>query len=1140
MPGMQRVPDPFALRGTILERKYRVDEAVAQGGFGVVYAGHHLGLDTPVAIKVLKPQPHDAPEEWPDRLAGFLAEGRTLARLRHPSIVAVLDAGTTHMDALGLHVPWMVLEWLDGETLAARLARRRGRGGMAKDECLALMRPVLEAIAVAHEAGLVHRDLKASNVMLVPSGSERAIPRLLDFGIAKMMQPDEAEAVPTGETSTKSRISAFTTASAAPEQISGGRTGPWTDVFALGLLLTELLIDRPPIPTADPNEHYAALFGPVRPTPAKFGVDVGRWEPILAQALAVRGADRQKNGRALLEALDDGCGDAAEGSPPVAGATLPRGSAGSPDAASTTAPKDGPGTSSAIVANLLATDRGARLRPGAGRRRVVWGISLVVGLALSFGAGAKLFVRAREQAAPLFPDQRPFVVVLPFRAEARDARWAAAFEELLSEQLRLGGAMRTPPPEARADITAMAGSMSPAERLARLRRSTRADVGISGSLRESAGTFHARIEIYDAERGKLAAEIDLSGPSNDLVAFVRDAGARVRRRLGRPQLSVEDDSALRSVLPDSPDALASYVDGLAARRHFRLRDAAARFEETVRLAPRYGPGWSILAQTLWLLDEDERAGEAARRAVELAPGLPRVDELAIYALAAEIASDWSAATEQYRTLLRFYPDRIEYAISLGRALVRAGHPGDAVALLEESKARPLSEWERMRVSLMQSFAYSSKGDDAHALTTAHDAEELAALVGAHGALAFALLDQANVHQRAGRTDVAEPLFARAHELFVETGDDANATLCDTGMARLAQHRGDYDGALALYERILAKRREYGDAWGIASVTVNIGGVHAAAGRLAKAREYLDEGGELFEPIGNKEAVGDRLVDLARIDLERGEAAGVKARLDQGRAIYAELGTQSGLAAADVTLGLLARSEGRLADAEAALEVAYREAVDAGRADLLADVALERARVAFERGAPAEAARFDDAQKAAAPANALQRVLLDVFAARRALAAGELAAARRRALDADAASEKSLGARGLALASVLQSFAARSSEPEPSEPRLGKGELAKRSDELAAITAGLEAIESRLGALVALGRAGDRDRRVERLHEAVGLAETHHLTLQASALRMELGLARGTPSGAREAHAAEAALVAMGAAGVAREVGGAER
>jgi eukaryotic-like serine/threonine-protein kinase len=231
--------DSLGLVGTLLERKYRIDARVAEGGFGVVYAGQHIGLAKPLAIKVLKCGPEISAAERGQMIAQFLEEARLVAGLRHPAVVGVSDAGVTATERHPEGVPWIVMEWLDGETLARDLARRRMRGepGRTQHETMELLRPVVEAMAEAHEAGIVHRDLTPNNLMLVPGRRSPPV-RVLDFGIAKTMN---AEAATPSGTTTDSAVRAFCPAYAAPEQLTGRRTGPWTDVHALGLLFTEVL-----------------------------------------------------------------------------------------------------------------------------------------------------------------------------------------------------------------------------------------------------------------------------------------------------------------------------------------------------------------------------------------------------------------------------------------------------------------------------------------------------------------------------------------------------------------------------------------------------------------------------------------------------------------------------------------------------------------------------------------------------------------------------------------------------------------------------------------------------------------------------------------------------------------------------------
>lgn len=306
--------DYFGLVGYQLDGKYNIEAVVARGGYGVVYRARHAVLQTPFAVKVLR-VPDDAGHNARSRfLDQFVEEARIVAQLSHPAIVRVTDFGVSMMHD-GSQAPWMVLEWIEGQTLAANLLARRGSGGRSPRECLTILRPVIDALAAAHEVGIAHRDIKPGNVMLpvervvsklrgqTRTGNQTPIARVLDFGIAKIMhEGDDGPA--TGLTKTRSSSPAFSPRYASPEQVSGTRTGPWTDVHALALILTEMLTDLSAYPTADKMELHVRVMSPARPTPAHFGVDVGAWEAVLAKAMALRPSDRYADAGELLAALE--------------------------------------------------------------------------------------------------------------------------------------------------------------------------------------------------------------------------------------------------------------------------------------------------------------------------------------------------------------------------------------------------------------------------------------------------------------------------------------------------------------------------------------------------------------------------------------------------------------------------------------------------------------------------------------------------------------------------------------------------------------------------------------------------------------------------------------------------------------------
>ena len=157
-------------------------------------------------------------------------------------------------------------------------------------------------MALAHEEGIAHRDIKPGNLMMVTSRRGDTKMKLLDFGIAKVMTDDDRAPSP-GQTSTQPHLQMFSLEYAAPEQLSGTRTGPWTDVHALSLVLTEMLTGEQPYEGDDSVEIFSEALSRRRPTPDRWGLDVGPWEPVLQRALALRPADRYPDAGSLLKAL---------------------------------------------------------------------------------------------------------------------------------------------------------------------------------------------------------------------------------------------------------------------------------------------------------------------------------------------------------------------------------------------------------------------------------------------------------------------------------------------------------------------------------------------------------------------------------------------------------------------------------------------------------------------------------------------------------------------------------------------------------------------------------------------------------------------------------------------------------------------
>jgi serine/threonine protein kinase len=218
------VTDLFALTGTLFADRFVIEAAIAEGGFGVVYRARQQGLGRAVAIKVLKISDELSQRTRMALFDSFRREARIIAELGHPAIVQVIDFGVSDTPS-GVTAPWMALEWLDGDALDDWCIARRGQR-LTPAEALDLLRPAFEALHEAHARGVAHRDLKPANLMCVRGLAGTVRVKVLDFGIARLMQPEEVAG--SGETKTQSTFNPYSPMYAAPEQVSRARTGPWT------------------------------------------------------------------------------------------------------------------------------------------------------------------------------------------------------------------------------------------------------------------------------------------------------------------------------------------------------------------------------------------------------------------------------------------------------------------------------------------------------------------------------------------------------------------------------------------------------------------------------------------------------------------------------------------------------------------------------------------------------------------------------------------------------------------------------------------------------------------------------------------------------------------------------------------------
>jgi serine/threonine protein kinase len=299
--------DLFRWVGATIDGKVLVEAVAGEGGFGVVYRALHLGFQEPVAVKCLKLPPGLTTARRDAFLGGFMTEARVLRRLCRATsgVVEALDVGASAAPT-GAWTPYIVMEWLDGESLEGHLHRRKNARAApyTLPEAVAFLDPAAEALSVAHDLSIAHRDIKPANLFLTQLGKKLSL-KVVDFGIAKVLADNVISA--EGMVRGGEEILAFSPQYAAPEQFDPklGGTGPWTDVFAFALVLLEVVSGKPALRGDGYFQHMMAALDPdQRPTFRGWGVNASiDEEEVLARALAREPAQRFQSVTEMWEAL---------------------------------------------------------------------------------------------------------------------------------------------------------------------------------------------------------------------------------------------------------------------------------------------------------------------------------------------------------------------------------------------------------------------------------------------------------------------------------------------------------------------------------------------------------------------------------------------------------------------------------------------------------------------------------------------------------------------------------------------------------------------------------------------------------------------------------------------------------------------
>jgi eukaryotic-like serine/threonine-protein kinase len=877
--------------GDLLAGRFRIVRFLARGGMGEVYEAEDQELREPVALKVVRPDLLRDPRAA-DR---FRREVHLAKKVTHPNVCRIFDIfrhqpGPGTSSEAGGSILFVAMELLLGETLAQCL---RESGRMKMEQALPLAVQMAAGLGAAHEAGVLHRDFKPGNVVLVssPKGMRAVI---TDFGLALRAS---VESTLSGSL-TETGKSFGTPAYMSPEQVEGKELTPASDVYSLGLVLYQMVTG------ARPFEDTTALSMAVRrlhEDPAPPRTLVRDLDPHY-EAVVLRCLERDVRRRFA---------DAGE------------------------------------VARVLRREVRVSRRPP----RWVW--AAVAALLVVAMIAALVLGRTGHKAHPQAGSVelstvslRRSVAVLPLKnlSGRSETGWvAAALAEMLSTELEAGEKLRVVPGENVVRVTSDLGIGTAdtlgRDTLGRLRQSLGSDVVVVGSYLDvgsgGGGQIRLDLRLQDTLSGDTVSSVTEKGSEARLDELVTQAGTDLRSKLGVGDITPSQAASLRASLPKSTEATQLYAEGLAKLRVFDALGARAVLEKAIGIEPGYSQAHSALADAWTALGYDRDARREAQKAYQLSAGLPREQRLWIEARTWEAKKDWDKAARAYRSLFDFFPDNVDYGLSLAGALTRGGKANDALTVIAALHKLPPPAGDDPRIDLAEGAAYDTLAAFQEEETAAGQAADKARILGARLLLARALDAKSRSYGNRGLWSKSGDTAAEARQIYSSAGDREGVARSLRTMGIVLYKQGHFGESAKTYQEALQIQREIGSD-GEAAVTLNdLATAMWDEGDWSGSQSMYQQAVDLFRRVGNQAGYAGALGNLAGILMDRGDLPGARQMYEEGLRVSRQIGDKSGEGFELVNLADILAQQGKLGDARKTYERAANLFRDSGDQSSLA-------------------------------------------------------------------------------------------------------------------------------------------------------------------------------------------------------------
>jgi serine/threonine protein kinase/TolB-like protein/Flp pilus assembly protein TadD len=645
---------------------YRIESQIGEGGMGVVYRAADTKLNRPVAIKFLSDELADAAAR-----RRFQREAKTASSLNHPHIVTVYDVG--EIDGR----QYIVTEYIDGGTL-----REWSKEPRTCRQIVELLIGVADGLAVAHEARILHRDVKPGNILITKSGYAK----LADFGLAKLIEAEEADITQT-LTARRTRVGAIvgTIPYMSPEQALGRPTDARSDIFSFGVVLYEMLAGCRPFAGATDAEILQGIIHGTPQVPGECTPLAVR--SVVEKTLEKDPADRYQSMRELVVDLRR---IARQADAPAVAAP--------PSQASATAPQ--------LAKSESAVPR--RVLPAYGWAAAAVGVLLLIGAWFAWPGSASAHIRS--------------IAVLPLQNLSGDRNqqyFSDGITEALLSDLAQIQALKV------ISRTSVMRYRDTTKSMPAIGRELGVDAIVEGSVQRVGDRVRISAQLIQASTDAHLWAKDYEREVADVLELEADVARSIAQEI-RIQLSPEESKRIAGPGRVDPAAQEEFLLGSYSRWRLKtedLKQAIQHFERAVQIQPDFAAAYAGLSGAwaeLGTRESVEPARAAARKALELDPQLSEAHS-ALARMSMTADWDWAGAEQGFRRALELNPNSLEYCQCISDLLSGMGRFGEARAILERGEARnPLSS--PIHAALGRTLLWGRQYSEA--LTHLHKAIEL--------------------------------------------------------------------------------------------------------------------------------------------------------------------------------------------------------------------------------------------------------------------------------------------------------------------------------------------------------------------------------------------------------------------------------